>query len=302
MWGFFMLVYQPFLDNFSAYLQFQKRSSVHTYTAYTNDLQQFFAFLESQYQSPPIPQITPSIIRSWLAELKQDKMGAKTIHRKVSTLRSFFKYLLRQSVITTSPMQTIVTPKIPKRITQYVEEADVHTLLAKYQHCTTWEQQLEQLIFTMFYQCGIRLSELVELRWQQVFFAQQQIKVLGKGNKERIIPISTELAQLLNAWLQQQKKELTEVNYVFCFQNGTRVYSRWVYTHVHKALSEVTTIKKRSPHVLRHSFATHLSANGAPLNAVKELLGHSSLAATQVYTHNSIEKLKQAFNSAHPRA
>ncbi|TAE10879.1 MAG: integrase, partial [Bacteroidetes bacterium] len=269
MWGFFMLVYQPFLDNFSAYLQFQKRSSVHTYTAYTNDLQQFFAFLESQYQSPPIPQITPSIIRSWLAELKQDKMGAKTIHRKVSTLRSFFKYLLRQSVITTSPMQTIVTPKIPKRITQYVEEADVHTLLAKYQHCTTWEQQLEQLIFTMFYQCGIRLSELVELRWQQVFFAQQQIKVLGKGNKERIIPISTELAQLLNAWLQQQKKELAEVNYVFCFQNGTRVYSRWVYTHVHKALSEVTTIKKRSPHVLRHSFATHLSANGAPLNAVK---------------------------------
>lgn len=294
--------YQAFLDSFSQYLLQQKRSSVHTHTAYTNDLLQFFAFLESQYQSPPVCQITAGIVRSWLAELKQDKMGAKTIHRKVSTLRSFFKFLLRQSVIKTSPMQTIVTPKIPKRITQYVEEADIQTLLAGYQQATTWQQQLEQLIFTTFYQCGVRLSELVNLQWQQVFFAQQQIKVLGKGNKERLLPISADLQQLMQNWLALQKKHLTDIKYVFCFENGSRVYSRWVYSMVHIALSQVTTIKKRSPHVLRHSFATHLSSNGAPLNAVKELLGHSSLAATQVYTHNSIEKLKQAFNKAHPRA
>jgi integrase/recombinase XerC len=291
---------QQFLD----YLKFQKRYSRHTIISYQTDLIAFFDYLNITFGEIPLPDIKAAFIRSWLADMKEKGLESKTIGRKISTLKSYFKYQLKQQAITVSPMSTIISPKVSKRLPQYVEQKDINTLFQHVEFPDTWEGQTHKLLLQLFYNTGVRLAELTGLKETQVDKYNSSVKVLGKGNKERVIPVSKELMNLMQHYLAEKKKtfEVYDKEVLLVGASGKKLYPKYVYNVVKKYLSEVTTIDKKSPHVLRHTFATHLMNNGADLNAVKELLGHSSLAATQVYTHNTIEKLKDIHKKAHPKA
>lgn len=292
--------YQLPVREFLDYIKFEKRYSQHTLVSYQNDLEQFFSFL-SQYDSPPVPAITASFIRTWLAQLKgEDKLNARSINRKISSLKSFFKYQLKKGVIKASPMTTITAPKVSKRLPEFVKEKDIETLFSYVEFPDDWKGRTSRLALLLFYSTGIRLSELINLKEGQLDDYNGQIKVLGKGNKERVIPVSKELVRELRSYINDSPAK--SVANLFVNENGKALYPKYVYDAVKKYLAAVTTLDKKSPHILRHTFATHLMNNGADLNAVKELLGHSSLAATQVYTHNTIEKLKDVFKKAHPKA
>lgn len=297
--------FQSNIDSFLSYLTHQKRYSIHTITSYENDLKSFFGFLRD-YQLEQLSEIKSGIIRSWLADLKgnQDN-SSKTINRKISTLKSFFKYQLKQEVIVVSPMTTIISPKVGKRLPQFVDKVDTDKLFNQLRFADDYTGIIEKLILALLYNTGIRKSELIQLKDLDVDVIGYTIKVLGKGNKERIIPISKELSEDLTSFRILRQTIIDEKGSTPIFlinEKGKPLNPRYVYTVVNRYLSGVTTIDKKSPHILRHTFATHLTNNGADLNAVKELLGHSSLAATQIYTHNSIEKLKDAFKKAHPKA
>lgn len=290
------------LQSFLDYLAFEKRYSKHTIISYQNDLEQFFAFLTSQFEAPGLDKITAGFVRSWLAELKGDKLESKSINRKASSLTSFFKYQMKIGVLQATPMTTISALKVNKRLPEFVQENHLQTLFNHVEFTDDWEGKTKRLVLQLFYATGMRLSELIALKSNFLDPAQMQIKVLGKGNKERIIPIPKDLMDTLVAYDNNKPIKLPEVPNLFINIKGKPLQARLVYQFVKDNLALVTTIKKKSPHILRHSFATHLMNNGADLNAVKELLGHSSLAATQVYTHNSIEKLKDVYKNAHPKA
>jgi integrase/recombinase XerC len=294
------------IGSFIDYLKFEKRYSPHTISSYQDDLEQFFDFLNLQFgmNTPALTEISSSFIRSWLASLKENKNSAKTINRKISSLKSFFKYHLRTGKLEQSPMTTIVAPKIPKRLPVYVEQKDTGTLFEYVEFPNDWRGKTDRLILAIFYNTGMRLSELVNLKESQVNVASNTIKVLGKGNKERVIPINSQLVKEISEYIDLKKTALEKGDntYLLVSEKGRRLYAKYVYLTVKKYLALVTTVDKKSPHVLRHTFATHLTNNGADLNAVKELLGHSSLAATQIYTHNTIEKLKDIYKKAHPKA
>jgi integrase/recombinase XerC len=291
---------QQFLD----YLSFQKRYSRHTITSYQNDLTAFFDFLLTQFGETQLAVIKTTFVRSWLADMKEQGMESKSINRKISTLKSFFKYQLRQQTITVSPMTAIISPKVNKRLPQFVDKKDVTTLLTDVEFPDTWAGKTDQLILHLFYNTGMRQAELTGLKETDISKSNGTIKVLGKGNKERIIPVSNQLIQKMQDYMDDKRKvlEAFDKTILLVTASGKKLYPRYVYSTVNKYLALVTTIDKKSPHVLRHSFATHLMNNGADLNAVKELLGHSSLAATQIYTHNTIEKLKDIHKKAHPKA
>ncbi|MEP6682124.1 MAG: site-specific tyrosine recombinase/integron integrase [Parafilimonas sp.] len=295
-----MLQQYPEADSFLNYLRFQKRYSRHTIISYENDLEQFLVFLEDNFDAPSFPNINSSIVRSWLASLKEKNLTSKSINRKISTLKSFFKFLMKEGLVETTPMSIISSPKIGKRLPVYVEEKDMQTLFEYIEFTNDWQGQTEKLILQLFYYTGMRVSELIGLKESQFDIANSQIKVLGKGNKERIIPVNKEMLDALTGYINNKPEN--SANNIFVNEKGKTLYAKQVYNFVKKNLALVTTVKKKSPHILRHSFATHLANNGADLNAVKELLGHSSLAATQIYTHNSIEKLKEVFKKAHPKA
>lgn len=291
---------QSFLD----YLKYQKRYSTHTIRSYQDDLVQFLRFVEMQFEDVSLTAIGYNHVRSWLASIKENEISSKTINRKISSLKSFFKYLVKTSVLDQTPMTRIVTPKNSKRLPDFIQEGDAGKLIGALKNTEDWKSLNTKMLITLFYTTGVRLSELVNLKESHVDFGKRQIKVLGKGNKERIIPISQEIVAMIKDYEQQKKKvfELTE-NTLLVTEKGKKMYSKYPYLLVKSFLtSEVKTLNKKSPHVLRHSFATHLSNKGADLNAIKELLGHSSLAATQVYTHNTIEKLKNVYKKAHPKA
>ena len=290
------------LNAFLAYLQFEKRYSMHTITAYSNDLIQFFDFVETQYDGMPYDQITGTMVRSWLASMKEEEMTGKTLNRKISSLKSFYKYQIQQGHLTKSPMETVISPKISKRLPSFVAENDMEQLFLNLSFAEGWKGYTEKMVIQLFYATGMRLSELIQCKENQLDVSKKIIKVLGKGNKERILPLSPELALELKKYISQKPDEANGNPYLFVTEKGKALQPKAVYTFVKFYLSQVTTLQKKSPHVLRHSFATHLMNNGADLNAVKELLGHSSLAATQVYTHNTIEKLKEVFSKAHPKA
>lgn len=293
--------YTP-LNAFLAYLQFEKRYSIHTITAYSNDLIQFFDFIETQYEGMPFTQLTGTMVRSWLASMKEVEMTGKTLNRKISSLKSFFKYQIQQGQLVKSPMETVISPKISKRLPVFVAENDMEQMLLNLSFAEGWKGLTEKMVIQLFYATGMRLSELIQCKENQLDISKRVIKVVGKGNKERILPISPELAMALKKYIAEKPTEAIGNSYLFVTEKGKALQPRAVYTFVKFHLSQVTTLQKKSPHVLRHSFATHLMNNGADLNAVKELLGHSSLAATQVYTHNTIEKLKEVFSKAHPKA
>lgn len=292
------------INEFLNYLTFQKRYSRHTILSYKNDLTSFFDFAATQYNSKNISDINASMIRSWLASLKEVKIASKTVNRKISSLKSFFKYQLRLGKIEVSPMASVLSLKISKRLPSFIEQKDINTLFNYVEFPETWEGKTERLLLAIFYYTGIRLSELINIKDLHVDKSNSTLKVLGKGNKERIIPINNQFINEVNDYILQKKVYFPQASNGFLLINkkGKKLYPKYVYNVVKKYLGSVSTNERKSPHVLRHTFATHLTNNGADINAIKELLGHSSLASTQIYTHNSIEKLKEVHRQAHPKS
>jgi len=292
------------LDEFLNYLAFQKRYSKHTIIAYRNDLNSFFHFISEHYGTIRLKEISSPMIRTWLASLKENKAVAKTINRKISSLKSFFKYELKMGHIDLSPMTTTSALKVSRRLPSFINEKDINQLFKGTEFSSTFEGKMNFLILEIFYQTGMRRSELINLKEQHIDKSDSNIKILGKGNKERRIPVSNQLLQLIDEFIVEKRKEYPDFSttYLFVNKKGELLDPKYIYNMVKRSLAKVSTNEGKSPHVLRHSFATHLTNNGAPLNDVKELLGHSSLAATQIYTHNSIEKLKEVYKQAHPKS
>lgn len=293
----------PVLE-FLNYLSFQKRYSKHTIISYQNDLTGFFDFVFLQYNTLTLPEISASVIRSWLASLKEDKIASKTINRKISTLKSFFKYQLKMNKIAVNPVAAIASLKISRRLPSFVEQKDINTLFNYIEFPETREGKTNRLLLLIFYNTGIRLSELINLKESQVDKSNGTIKVLGKGNKERVIPVNNKLLKEIDNYISEKNLFFKDAAGIYLLVNkkGIKLYPKYVYNAVKKYIGYVSTNERKSPHVLRHSFATHLTNNGADINAIKDLLGHSSLASTQIYTHNSIDKLKEVHRLAHPKS
>ena len=292
------------IEDFIKYIRFEKRYALNTCTAYEHDLLIFQKFMESTFEVHQASDVSPEFIRTWIYSFISDKKAIITIHRKISSVKSYFKFLQRNKWVTKNPLLSIILPKKPKRLPVFVDETKMKQLQLQQtdSKLSTYSLLLHKLIMELFYQTGVRRSELVNLVEKNIDLYSSQIKVLGKRNKERIIPIGEDLkAIILNYRIEKDKRNMAS-DYLLYREDGKRVTDKWVYLLVNRELSLVSTLKKKSPHVLRHSFATHLLDHGAEITAVKDLLGHSSLAATQVYTHNTLKKLKATYNRAHPRA
>lgn len=275
---------------------------MHTIDAYRNDLLQFTAFLKSAFETDDWNTVQTPQIRTWLAELLNDGISETSVNRKLSTLKSFYRYQLKQGRISQNPTVGAISPKQKKRLPVYLEERQIHDLLSEVYDQSDFESMRDRMIIELLYATGLRVSELANLKNQNINLFQKTLKTLGKRNKERIVPLTDSAFALLESYLQLKASTLPQSTEYLLVNLKNQVLTRHkIYQIVHRFLLQ-TPIDKRSPHVLRHTFATHLLNHGADLNAVKELLGHSSLAATQIYTHNSIEKLKQTYQTAHPRA
>lgn len=290
-------------EAFINYLRYEKRLSPHTVLAYSNDLDQFFIYLKNVYSVADIKEANHSMIRSWVVSLMENKISARSSNRKISALKSFYKYLLREKILDINPMHKIQSPKNPKRLPLFVEESKMNSLIENASFKEDFEGTRNLLIIELLYATGMRRAELVNLTESDINFQNSTIKVLGKRNKERLIPLTSGIKTLIKEYIQQRNKSVeAKDNFLFLTEKGNKIYPGAVYRIVRDALEKVTTLSKKSPHILRHTFATHLLNNGANLNAIKELLGHANLSATQIYTHNSIEKLKSVYSKAHPKA
>ncbi|MBL7753284.1 MAG: tyrosine-type recombinase/integrase [Chitinophagaceae bacterium] len=290
------------IASFLQYIESEKRYSIHTVQAYQRDLEQFFLFIDASFGGMLLNTISHIHVRSWLASLKENGMESRSINRKISTLKSFFKYQMRLGVLAKNPMQKIISPKNPKRLPVFVNEQQMDHLLGEVEFPEDWKGKTDRLILELLYQTGMRRSELIQLQTHAVNFALGHLKVMGKGGKERLIPMALPLQQLLKDYLEERENCQPQSKQLLIDENGKALNVKTVYLTVKNYLAVSTTLSKRSPHVLRHTFATHLLNNGADLNAVKELLGHANLSATQIYTHNTIDKLKEIHAKAHPRS
>ncbi|MBW7465800.1 integrase/recombinase XerC [Pontibacter aydingkolensis] len=292
------------MELFFKYLQYEKRYSPHTLTSYHTDLGQFAQYLEQVYQITDPTEADHTIIRSWILTLVQNNIKPRSINRKIACLRSYFRFLLSQQCISINPMVRIKAPKAPKKLPAFVPEESFNHLLDSFEFEESFEGQRDRLILEFLYGTGIRLAELIGIEATDIDMRAKTVRVLGKGNKERIVPINDSLLSCIEVYLHHKKSEFGDNNSekLLVTNKARPLYPKFVYRVVKKYISLITTSDHNSPHVLRHSFATHLLNKGADLNAIKDLLGHSSLAATQVYTHNSIEQLKSIFEKAHPKA
>lgn len=299
------------VDSFLSHLKHEKRCSPHTVKAYEGDLIEFRDFLSVQYQLDSLLDAQFQFIRSWIASMMDAGMNARSINRKITALRTFYRFQLREGLIKINPAQKIVGPKISKRLPAFVDEKGMEQLhrpgFIEESENDEFDGMTVRLIIELLYSTGMRLAELISLKIDDVNLKAGTLKVLGKRNKERIIPFPLEAGEFIAKYLTARRQILNENSdsdseILLIRSNGKKTGRTFVYKKVKQYLSLVTTIDKKSPHVLRHTFATHMLNNGADLNAIKELLGHANLSATQVYTHNTVDKLKAIYHKAHPRA
>ena len=291
------------IESFLDYLRLERNYSDKTILAYRKDVDQFAEFIQEQMFVSSLVDVTSELIREWIVSLMDKGYTSASINRKLSTLRSFYKYLLRKRLVEINPLLKVVAPKKRKSLPVFVKESDMDKLLDEVDFGKGFKACRDKLIIELFYATGMRLSELVELNDEDVDFARSVIKVTGKRNKQRLIPFDEPLKEDIREYIDNrdakvQRKSLA----LFVKEDGERIYNGLIYKLVRRNLSKVVTLKKRSPHVLRHSFATAMLNNEAELGAVKEILGHSSLAATEIYTHTTFEELKKVYKQAHPRA
>lgn len=290
------------VSEFLTYLEKIKKLSRHTIISYQNDLSQFLSYLTNEIGQSDITKANHQHVRGFIAKLMDEKNSPKTVNRKLSCLKAFYKYLLQQQIISVNTISKVQGPKTPKKLPVFVEEANMDQLLDKLTFKDDFDGLQNKLILNLLYQTGIRRSELTGLKNSDIDLYNSEIKVLGKRNKERIIPVSIDLKRNLEEFMNVKREKGLSSDFMFVTKKNKPLTASQVYTIVKKHLTLVTTLHKRSPHVLRHTFATHLLNNGADINAVKELLGHANLSATQIYTHNTIEKLKKTYLQSHPRS
>jgi len=290
------------IDSFIEYLLLEKKYSSHTIKAYESDLISLQDFCRLNFDQENISHVNYSQIRSWIVLLVDQKLSNRSINRKVSSLKSFYKYLQKIKLIDINPLANHKVLKTSKKIQIPFSSSEVNTVLSSFSIDHSFEASRDRLIVELFYSTGMRRAELINLRVNSVNFAEKQIKVIGKRNKERLIPLLPSVIKSLQSYIKKRELINSSDSFLFVTQKGNKVYETLVYRVINNYFSKVSSKLKKSPHILRHSFATHLLNEGADLNSVKELLGHSSLASTQVYTHNSLEQLKKVYKQAHPRS
>jgi integrase/recombinase XerC len=293
------------VESFINYLEYEKKSSPHTVIAYRKDLEQFQEFVKLSFELVDVIEASHSEIRAWIIDLVEQELSTTTVNRKIATLRSFYTFLLRSSILTKDPTYKIKSLKNPKRLPEFVQELTIEAVLDATVYEGSFEGQRDRMVMEFLYLTGVRLSELIGLKWESIDLQEGAVKVLGKRKKERIIPITPGLSKNIISYKKNFEEKFLKVSqsdYFIVSNQGKQSYPMMIYRIVRHYLDLFAQTSKRSPHVLRHTFATHLLNKGADLNAVKDLLGHSNLAATQVYTHNSLDKLKAVFEQAHPKA
>lgn len=292
------------LQQFINYIKVEKRYSRFTVRAYSDDISQFTAFCQDIYSSPDILSISQSEIREWLISLLNSGISARSIRRKIASLNAYYKFCLRNHYIGRNPAEGIILPRIEKKLPEFIKETSIDSILSTEQFERGFTGIRDRLVLELFYATGIRLSELVNLKEDSFNAYKSELRILGKRNKERIVPLTPHIILLIGEYKNARSEEFGTIPHNFLIVNdkGKPVYARMIQRLVHKYLEKGTTLHKKSPHLLRHTFATHMLNNGADLNAVKELLGHANLAATEIYTHNTYEKLKTIYKQAHPRA
>ena len=291
---------QSFLD----YLQFEKRYSGHTIVSYRTDLEQFEAYLEDLAENDDLISSDFRVIRSWVVQMMESGQSARTVNRKITTLKTFYKYLMRDGIISKNPMAKVMSPKLSRKLPNFVEEDKMDLLLDEYKFSEDFRGMRNRLIIEVLYITGMRQSELIHLEDSSIDLYELQIRVTGKRNKERIIPFDRAYLDVFRKYIQLRDETFPQTQYpnFFLTDKGRPLYPKFVYSVVNTYLRFVTTMEGRSPHILRHTFATHMLNRGADLNAIKEILGHASLSATQIYTHNTFKKLVSIYKQAHPRA
>jgi integrase/recombinase XerC len=290
------------IESFQKYLLFEKRYSQHTIQAYKTDLSQFRNFLSSNFSIESPAEADHNSIRAWVVSLVEANQSNRTVNRKMATLRAFYKFLLKREQIEKDPSRRIKSLKLSRKLPTFVREDDMTKILDHVDFPDDFSGKRDQIVMELLYGTGIRLSELIELKVHDINRSRETIKVLGKRNKERIIPVSRTIIDLIFKYKEKLSVISNNNSHLIVTDSGDKAYPMLIYRIVKKYLDLFVTLDKKSPHVLRHTYATHLLNKGADLNAVKDLLGHSSLAATQVYTHNTIDKLKKVFDKAHPKA
>lgn len=289
-------------ESFINFLQYEKRYSSHTVKAYKNDLDQFVEFCTKMVGDFDVKEVDRKLVRSWIVSLMGDELTPRSVGRKVTAIKSFYNFLLKEQVVENNPAINVPLPKIRKKLPNFVEESSLSKLLDECMFESTFRGVRDKLIIALFYGTGMRSSELRALKEKDFNIKDYLIRVLGKRQKERIIPYPREINNLLQEYVVVRNKEVgSNSDFLLVTEKGKQVYEKLIYRVVKTNLAKVTSLEKKSPHVLRHSYATHLLNKGADLNAVKELLGHSNLAATQVYTHTTFEKLHESYKQAHPR-
>ncbi|MDR2010562.1 MAG: tyrosine-type recombinase/integrase [Bacteroidales bacterium] len=294
------------IESFVKYLKYEKRYSEHTVKAYETDIYQFHNFIYTDQKKPLSSELLEyNNIRLWMVKLKSDGLSSRSINRKLSSLKRYVNYLLKQGKIDNDPLAKIINPKNNKRLPEFVQEKQMNKLEDLSVFKEGFSGIRDRFMLELFYNTGMRLSELINIKHGDMDLMAGAVKILGKRNKERISPLNNYTINIYKEYLVAKKEmdfSVDKNSYLIVTDKGNKLYEKFVYRKVVHYLSFVTEIDKKSPHVLRHTFATHMLNNGADLNAIKELLGHSSLAATQVYTHNTFKKIKEIYKQAHPRA
>lgn len=295
------------VNSFLDYIKYEKRYSENTVLGYSNDLEQFFLFSSDRFGDTDLNQINRSMVRSWIVHLVQNNAAPSTVRRKVSSLQSFFKFLRKKNIVAHNPTNALQLPKKGEKVPTFIKMGEMHLVLEGVQDIhedTEYNSVLEKAILYVLYGTGMRRGEIINLKLSDFKSYENSLSVIGKGNKQRLIPLSDELTSIINYYIS--RRSLIEIKcneqFLFLTSSGAKLYPGFVHRTIKKYLDNEVHAEKISPHTLRHTFASHLSQNGADLNAIKSLLGHSSLSSTQVYTHHSIEGLKKIYSASHPKS